>query len=289
MSDHLNTTTSDAETIAHLAADTVARSQIKFPDTTDDGGALIVHQTVYRDRDGAEQIDFSTHEYTLQGPYRLRGTTQVAHVDSLVKLENLTVDNPSAAATFLDRERRTITTVANYLGWGDHRIAYQAEYSPDFAKWLKHDNEWLTQTAFAELLQDLRHTIIRPDAADVMQIARTFTATKTAEFESGVHTQSGDVQLSYVENTQARSGGTIEIPEIITIRVAPYRDSLELVDIDLDFRFDAGKNGLRLGYRILRRDEVLEHSWETITAHATENLRSETFVGPAPYPITPLD
>lgn len=284
--------TTEAQTIIDTAKDTVDRAQLVEPGALATG-SLAIFQTVHRAADAAETVHTRTHEEALEQPHRQRGTTRLDTVDSFVALSNRLIDTFPAIkphpAAFLDREHRTITTVLNYEnGWGDHRVEYRAGYHPDFEKWLYTDAQWMKQDAFAMLLQDLRHTIIRPDAADIVQIARTFTATRTAHFESGIHLQSGDVQLSYVEETNAKSGGTVEIPEIITLRLAPYRDALELIDIDLEFRFDAGRDGLRLAYRIIRRDEVLEQAWNTIADHATNGLECDTYHGPAPRPIDPI-
>lgn len=275
----LEATTSEAATIAELAADTVDRAQEITP-TVNEVGDLTIHQTVHRD---GENVHQATHEAALAYPSRPRGTTELTDIASFIRMEKRLNTDQEQTATFADDDRRTLTTVFNYqAGWGDHRLTYQPVINPDFAKWLKQDNQWMNQATFAEMLQDLRHTIISPAAADIVQIARTFTATKTAEFESGVRLQSGDVQFSFAETTRARSGGTIEIPETITLRLLPFRDSSELVDVELDFRYDASSNGLKLGYHIVRKDELMEDSWNTILDFAREHLSSTVYTGKAP-------
>lgn len=285
----------ETQVIVETAQLATARAELL---TTDDdiSGLLGVYQTILRTGDGGEAVHLRTHEQYLPAPHRPRGGTHVDTVDSFISLANRSLEafedeDRAQAAAFLDQDRRRITVVLNYLtGWRDHRVSYEAEYHADFRKWLDADMVWRSQEEFANLLQDLRHTIVKPDAADVVQIARTFTATRTAHFESGVHLQSGDVQLSYVEDTTAAAGprgGTVEVPEIITIRLAPYRDALELVEIDLEFRFKASRDGLALAVRMLRRDEILESAWATIAAHATEHLKCATYTGSAPSQISP--
>lgn len=278
--------TTEANALAQIAQDATERSEMIYADTSADG-SLAVHQTVHRDRDGAEQVDQSTHEYTLPAPYRQRGTTQVTNVESLIQLENRLAT--ASSTSFSDLERRKITTVLNYDGWGDHRISYSTQYTPEFNDWLTHDGQWMRQGDFAELLQDLRHTIVSPPAAEIVQIARTFSATRTSTFESGVRLQSGDVQFSYVEDTKAQSGGTVEVPEEINLWIKPFRDSREAEEVTLEFRYNANNDGLRLGYRIARKTELLERAWAALVEQASTGLTSIILDGPAPDIVKHMD
>ncbi|AKF28225.1 hypothetical protein YH66_12055 [[Brevibacterium] flavum] len=245
---------------------------------------IAVHSTVHKQD---ERLDFRTHEKFLADPIRRRGTTFVKSVESLKQLEGILLagEEDNAAVTFSDLKERKITTVINFASWKDHRIQYSTDFHPDFAMWLKLNDQFMNQMMFAEMLQDLRHTIVEPTAADVMQIARTFTATKTAEFESGVRVQSGDVRFSYVENTKAKTTGEIEIPEQIILRLPIFRDSIEPIHVHLDFRYDANENGLKLGYRILNLEFLVEGAWAALVEQAQEGLQSPVLDGPAPAAV----
>ena len=270
------------DTIAELAIQTAERAQIITPEIDGDGFmSLKVRQTVTQD---GEEVHHHTHEGMLDMPFRPRGTTQVTNVESLIQLENRKAT--TATMSFSDLKQRKITTVLNYDGWRDDRIEYGTEFTPEFKTWANANGKMMSQVEFAEMLQDLRHTIIDPQAAEVVQIARTFTATKTANFESGVRIQSGDVQFSFVENTKAQSSGTVEIPETITLFLPIFRDSRTAVEVQLDFRYDVSDRGLRLGYRILQEEALLENAWGELVEQARAGLQSMVLDGPAPTRVT---
>lgn len=291
MSTQIDPADTDTENrvVADLALDTTDRAHTVWAEA-DDVGNLVAHQTVHRAGYGTEHVDVRTHEALLAAPHRQRGLTNVTSVDSFTRLTNRLGDENTVV--FADLQRRSLTSVLNYEGgWGDHRIAYSTLPSPEWEKWTAADGKWMNQRAFAELLQDLRHTITDPDAADIVQIARTFTATKSARFESGVRLQSGDVQFSYVEETRAKSGpsgGTVEVPEEITLTLPIFRDSDVPSVVDLEFRYDASEDGLKLGYRILRRDEVVEAAWNGLVTRAREAVVASVVDGPAPDPVSPI-
>lgn len=271
--------------VAELASMTAQRSEEIIAGSEDTVVAPIaVHSTVYKND---ERLDFRTHEKFLEEPARRRGITRVRSVESLVKLENRYVQDQSI--TFTDLEKRTITTVIDFDCWKVDRISYSTDYHPDFKEWLRLNDQWMSQLQFAEMLQDLRHTIVEPRAADVMQIARTFTATRTANFESGVRTQNGDVQFSYVEETRANSASLVEIPETIILNLPIYRDSTNPVQVHLDFRYNAAKDGLKLGFRIMNVDHLLEGAWDALVEQASEGLKSMIVEGPAPEAVQPWE
>lgn len=286
--------TTEAKAVADLALDTTDRAQTIIAGTTDHGEALTISQTVRRSMDGSETVERRTNEYTLAAPFRPRGTTNVRSVDSLIKIADMFAEEqPGRQVAFNYLDQRSITVIHNYLGgWGDHRAVYVTEPTPEWAAWQELDGRMMNQTTFAELLQDLRHTIVEPDAADIVQIARTFTATKKAHFESGVRLESGDVQFSFAEETQAKAGprgGTVEIPETITLNLPLFRDSFTTSKVTLEFRYDASPDGLKLGYRIERKAALIETAWAELVDQAKDGLKCEVLDGPAPASVDPYN
>ncbi|MEY8565157.1 DUF2303 family protein [Corynebacteriaceae bacterium 7-707] len=286
-------------TIANLAKDTVDRSESIFPSFDDVDGILNATQTVYRIGGGAEKIKVSTHENLLPRPFRARGTSYVTSVSSFVEMTGRF--GTQETIVFNDEEKRSLTAVLNYAhdvddhdprGWGDHRVEYTALHSPEWKKWAAADGRLMTQRDFAEMLQDLRHTIVDPTAADIVQIARTFTATRTANFESGVRLESGDVQFSYVQETRAKagpSGGTVEVPEEIILSLPIFRDSDAPTEVVVEFRYDASERGLHLGYRIRQREELVDAAWAGLKTQAVDGVTVPVVDGPAPSVVTPME
>ena len=81
--------------------------------------------------------------------------------------------------------------------YGVHVANYAPRYSDQWRFWQKHCNAPLKQVAFAELIEEARAEIRNPEAAQLLDIVRTFKANKKIDFDSVVYQPGGDVRLTY--------------------------------------------------------------------------------------------
>lgn len=104
-------------------------------------------------------------------------------------------------------------------GWCDHQVALISTFSPVFEQWKNVHGRTMHQEEFAEFLEMNSLGIVKPDAATVLEAARSLQAVQRVEFQSGVKTSNGDVQFTYAVNTQATAGqkGKLDVPEAFEI------------------------------------------------------------------------
>lgn len=212
-------------------------------------------------------IDLTPH---LPAPTRKRGTIVVFDAASFNQVIR---DNDGAGnvAIYLDRDpnKPVIEAVLNGHGkggpgWGDLRAKIEFRPTPQWAKWKGIDGKLMGQTEFAEFIEDNLADIEKPSGAAMLEIVTQFHATRTTAFRRAVKLSNGQVQFENIENTEAKVGaGMIEVPEEITLRLAPLQGSVPYaVPARFRYRLDDGK--LRLGVKLERVEDLMNRVLEDV-------------------------
>lgn len=242
------------EVIADLARRDAERTPTGYDVAGD--GALVVAR-IRTD----ERLEVHDLEKYLDRPQRTRGGATVHDpADFAEYVIRLHDDNTTVWA---DVNAGTVTAVINdhdggNAGWRDHTVALRLQPDPDWVRWANLDGKRVGQTDFAEFVENVAHTIIDPDAATMWEVATTMSAKRSVDFSQGTRLDTGDLQLTCVETTEARAGATsnVEIPTKIRIRISPWLgvNPIEL-DARLTWRIGADRR-LAIGYQLLRADEA---------------------------------
>lgn len=241
-----------------------------------------------------ERVDVVSLEKHLDAPLRSRGKAELhepidfsGYVRRLADEDYTTVwadpDSGRITAVFDDHADFDVP------GWRSHTATLALKPDPDWAIWIQHDNKPSLQSWFAEHIENLAHTVIDPEPAAMLEIARTFDAKRNVNFRSGVRLDSGDVQLHYDETTKAKAGehGQMDIPAAFTVRIAPFL-GVPAADIPARLRWRIVEGELRIGYSLLRPDNVRRD----IISNLIVELRSmvepiPVFMGLPPQPVLP--
>lgn len=218
-----------------------------------------------------EQVIVTDLERHLDAPRRPRGIAAIhdpgdfaAYVKRIAPVDTTTVwadiDKGAVTALLDDHDKQGFGA-----GWRSHTVRLDLQGDPDWDAWIKYDDKLLTQQSFAEFLEQQKHSIIQPAAADIVEVATTLHAKRTVAFGSGTKLKNGDYKLTYEEQTTAKAGqkGELEIPDDFTLRLAPfaYTAPVELV-ANLRYRIEDGL--LRLGYKLVRPQEIRRDAFSAI-------------------------
>jgi uncharacterized protein YfdQ (DUF2303 family) len=175
---------------------------------------------------------------------------------------------------------------ADAAGWRAHTITLAMQEDPDWAAWLRYDGERREQSVFAEHIEQLTHTIVTPSAADMLEMVSTFHAKRDVQFRQAVKVTSGDVQLTYEEDTKASAGttGQMEVPRQFTVAISPWVtvDPVELV-ARLRWRIENGQ--LRIGYALLRPDRAKRAAFDTVQAAVRGGTAVPLLLGSPPAAV----
>ncbi|MCM2394451.1 DUF2303 family protein [Streptomyces albipurpureus] len=208
------------------------------------------------------QIDLTGPEHTGI-PARKSGTTVVRDVDSFLAYFDKHGDEESEV--YADVERLSITAVVDahtsgYPRWGGHRLELRLRQTPAWSAWTSMDGKLMSQAAFAEFIEDNLVDLVEPDSATMLELAQSFEATTSAEFQSSQRLDSGQRRFLYTEDVQAKAGskGEITIPSTLVLALAPFEGTERYkVTTRFKYRLDRQQGELRLGFKIERPEDIL--------------------------------
>lgn len=203
-------------------------------------------------------------DYSLAEPWRLRQDVSVFDPKSFSDYFTDYCNHDSRI--FVDLQKPAILGVIDYHGagteptanWTQHRLNYVFRHTAEWKTWTAADRKTMKQVEFARFIEDNLPDIVHPAHADMLQISRTMEAKKNVNFSSGVRLSNGEIQLIYQEEIRGTAAqGTLEIPEIFKIRIAPYEGS-DLYTIDCRLRYSIQENSLGIRYEMVRPHKVLD-------------------------------
>lgn len=209
----------------------------------------------WMDNGQVHKIDLTGDEYS-EFPERKKGTVTVRNVASFAHYYGRHSDEDSEV--FADLDAGTFTAVldahrGDAVGarWQEHRLVLQLQKTLPWRTWLANDRAMLPQQVFAEFLEDNYRDVYgeRVTAADLLEVAQHFQAHTKVSFTQGQRLATGQTQLTYVEEIDAKAGqrGTVEIPAEFDLAILPYEDCAPKV-MAARFRYRLANGELKLGY-----------------------------------------
>lgn len=284
----------EAGVVAALARD-AAKVDVHTVDVRD--GSHTITQRVYgRGFDGSLQlvdtIDVAeqVRAHVAEAPTRRAGSVTVHTPEALVQFaaRHMDVDR---STLWGDVENARLTVILNDDGpaetyqpdWGDHRVILGLKPSPEWQAWTSLTEKGMSQEELAEFLEEHLLEVVDPDGSTLLEVTRTFQATTGATFRRAQSLHSGQVQLTWQEEGEAKAGasGQLEVPREFTIRVRPFMGT-EPVDVRGQFRYRVSSGSLQLGFRLLNLDEHRREAVEVVLAVVADELGLTAFEGIAP-------
>lgn len=192
-------------------------------------------------------------------PGRKSGDVSVFDIASLNAL--MAENTGGDISVYVDRDARAPAIVAilnghgrGGPGWGDHRVSVQFRHTPQWKKWMEIDGKFLSQSEFANFIEDNLPDIRDPAPGDMLEISQFLEITRTTSFKSVTRPKSGVVQFKNESNDVSAS--SMELPDTITLFIAPLF-GLPPMEVSARFRYRIADGGLKLGVKIQRREEII--------------------------------
>jgi len=190
---------------------------------------------------------------------------------------------------FADRDKHEILAELDYIDprkvnepTREHKVTLQLKPSTTRNAWTNMSNRSLTQTEFAEFLEEHAEDITQPDAATILEVAKTLIATTEVDFKQSKRLQDGQVQLRYEETINARAGaqGELEIPEYITVGIPFFEDSAQTsVRFALRYRIKEGQ--LVFILRPIRMKDSIDQAFAQVVQELRDELDNPVYMGEA--------
>jgi uncharacterized protein YfdQ (DUF2303 family) len=278
------TTAVRADTLRDMLALGAVHTEPFYGDAATAADAMV---SVVPDGYTVQVTDLSPYKVEPPAPRRIKGTITVTDMVSwLAYFAKYRTDD---AEIFGDVRTARITALLNaptpgMPAYGDHRAVLQLSHSAAWLAWVTNHGKLLTQTAFAEHLEDRSPDLREPDAASMLEIASSIKATKGLDFESGSTLHDGSRRFTYREKMEAKAGtrGQLEIPTEIKILVQVWRGVEIYVPMTARFRYRVTAEGLNLAYILDRLEDTLDAAWADLLRTLTDALPVTVLAGPAP-------
>jgi uncharacterized protein YfdQ (DUF2303 family) len=236
----------------------------------------------FRTPDGIRQVDLTGEEYRTT-PARKRGTTTVRDAASFGEFWQKHAGEHSEV--YADADKLSVTAVLNadspdVADWGDHRLRLELRETDAWKQWARLDGQLVGQEQFAEFVEDHLPEILEPAAAEMLEIAQSIQGTVKAEFASGTRLATGQRQLAYTETVQTKAGqkGNLVIPETFVVGLVPFEGS-DGYRITARLRYRIEGNGLKLGYKLDRPQDVRRKAFDDVVAAIAEEITPPIFNG----------
>lgn len=164
-----------------------------------------------------------------------------AHSKPVIKAV-LDYHNPRGSHLSLptDTTSESLIETAPQPEYATHIATYEPRYSDQWKRWTQACAEPLAQVEFAELIEECREDINNPLAAELLDIVRTFKASKKVSYDSVVYRRDGSVKLEYNDHVD-KVGSSVNLPEQMTLGIPVYyRGTMFAVGLFIRFKVNSG-------------------------------------------------
>lgn len=237
-----------------------------------------------------ENATVKTFESLLPAPLRTTQQVQVRSTEHFIAYFNRFASDNSTIYATVDSAK--FKGVIDHHGNGltdnsDHSVVYTCPETEEWQNWKKNSGEWMTQTAFAEFLQDHHLQIIKPTAeqfepdeldvvfeklpngARMIEVAKTLEVNSKSAITSGQNLHNGSLKFEYNEDITGTAGGangSFEIPIYFVIGVELFKDGKGyLILCRLKYRKQGPE--LKLQYELIRPNKTHEAAVKDVIEH----------------------
>jgi len=153
-----------------------------------------------------------------------------------------------------------------------HKARFAAQIADQTAAWLGICGRRMSQVEFGLFLEDRAVDVVKPDAADVMDMVMKFDATKKVTFKSSNRLHDGARQFQYVEDNDQRGGVTL--PDHFIIQAPIYR-GMEPQQIKFMVRYRIDDGALRFQVDMHDKDRVMREAFDRCVDSLKTDLKSD--------------
>lgn len=271
-------TTAEAAVVGHYATAAVE------PQSVEPGG---IYSVVVPEGGEHMLLDLTAQRDAREAhPQRKKGTVSAFDGEAFALLVKDIGPSDGVTRIYGDPKNLSLTAVLNddvgdggVPGWRDHRICFTVQRTKAWQTWLDGQGA-KEQVAFAEHIENQRADIVRPSAADMLEIAQTIEATIAAQFKSGARLKDGARQLTYHEVIEGKAGreGQLEIPDTIGLVLVLFEGGEPTeVEARIRYRIEAGR--LKIGYVIPDADDHERSAFDGICDRVEAALEQPIILG----------
>jgi uncharacterized protein YfdQ (DUF2303 family) len=205
-------------------------------------------------------------EYMPQ-PLRIKEDVALYDAESFISYVNTFKD--ASSRLFFDPEDESFQAALDYHlpgvpSWGTHSAEFKPRRSVEFQTWLGKNRVQMTQVDFARFLEENLPDIVEPSNSELLQVALSFEAKKSADFSSGIRLANGQIQFQYDEVIRGSANkGTLEVPEQFVLGITIHLNG-PAYKIPVRLRWRLQESKVVFWYEIVRPHKFVEDALKEI-------------------------
>lgn len=220
-----------------------------------------------------DSVHITKYADLMEKPQRITENRRFRDADSL----GAYVNTYKQAATIIvgNRDKGRFDAFIDYHvsqgepRWASHQAGLDLRFSDEWQAWMGLPGT-ISQIQFAEHVEDWMHTIGHPDGATLQGLVLKFQALKETTFKSSMNLANGDVNLTYIEDSERGTETGAKFPTELILKMPVYEGQLPIqVTARIRYRINGGK--LTFQIAILQKSEVLRKAFEDV-CEAVENV-----------------
>lgn len=206
----------------------------------------------------ADTEKFQLKPLYAKGQYSFRTTKSLAlYLDRFQRPETVAFSNRSEAKICVTIDHHN--HVSNEPSHCSHQAIFDAQFTPQYAKWRAIDGKPMTQVSAGQFLEERALDVKNPDPATIMDMVMQFDALKKVTFKQSTRLHDGQRQFQYLEENEAR--GNVTLPEAIKVLVPVFEgQEPDTILVRVKYRIEDGS--LRFAFEIHDRDLVEQIAFE---------------------------
>lgn len=215
-------------------------------------------------------------------PMRAKGDRRVADLPSFLAelkrrklLDGVSTlwgngDRGQIIAVYNDHD--SLADTDGHAGWRDDLLTLTLAADPDWKAWHALSGKFMPQNTFGDTIEELLHTIVDPDQADLLEIIDSVRASTSGEFEQSIDRSNGGQKLVYKTEHQVKAGrtGQLEVPQFITLGLVPWENHPTIYNVEAYFRVKIHEGNLSLAVKLKPTRQFLRAAWTEVTNAVTD-------------------
>lgn len=226
-------------------------------------------------------------EYLLDKPLRIKSGPAMDDSASFVRYVNEHKSPETRIFASFNEEGVALKAIIDFQAkaspaWNLHKAMLDTQFSDELELWVEHEKKDLPQDGFAAHVEDRDLDFKNPNAADMLDVARSLEGTVTAKFKSSERLDNGDHTLSFERTTQAKAGqkGELEIPSRFTLSIPIFFGGAKRdVECRLRHRIDENTGRVTFKYEIINLKKIIEDTGKEVIALIEKETQIKPFMG----------
>lgn len=219
--------------------------------------------------DGISMTDCS---HLLGSPQRIIANPTFEDAESFAAYANLF--KQESTLIIANRSRNLVAAIFDYHAkgspsWCSHSAQLAIKHHQDFTAWANLGQN-VSQASFGEFIEDHMHNIASPDGATLKDMVLKFSALKETAFKSTINLQNGDVQLTYIEDSEHGTEKNAKLPSSLTLMIPIYDGQLP-IQVEARVRYRIKDQKLWFQIELVRKSDILRKAFADVL-DAVENL-----------------